>query len=52
MNCDEEINECESSPCFTGSTCEDAIASFTCICQPGYTGHLCNINIDDCEVFL
>ena len=35
-----DLDECASSPCVHG-TCQDAINNFTCLCQAGYTGVLC-----------
>ena len=26
----------------------DGVNSFQCVCDPGFTGDLCQINIDDC----
>ncbi|XP_009950368.1 PREDICTED: neurogenic locus notch homolog protein 1-like, partial [Leptosomus discolor] len=26
----------------------DKITGYECTCEPGYTGHMCNINIDEC----
>ena len=37
-----EIDECESSPCENGATCQDEIDSFTCQCAEGYTGVTCS----------
>ena len=28
--------------------CVDGMNSFSCICDPGFTGELCQTNIDDC----
>jgi hypothetical protein len=36
------------SPCSGHGTCTDGYASFACECDPGYTGDLCEIDIDDC----
>lgn len=44
-----DFNNCLSSPCVNG-ICNDALGSYTCSCQNGFTGHDCDINIDDCIV--
>lgn len=49
-DCSIDINECESNPCASGSTCMDRIATYSCICQEGLTGTNCEIDINDCEV--
>ncbi|XP_014667123.1 PREDICTED: uncharacterized protein LOC106808786 [Priapulus caudatus] len=40
---------CEQSPCIRGR-CKLTILSpgFSCVCQTGYEGHLCDTNINDC----
>ena len=38
-----DIDECASSPCQNGGTCNDAVNSYTCQCVPGYTGSNCEI---------
>ncbi len=35
--------------CQHGGACSSSVGVFTCICQPGYTGALCQHNIDDCD---
>ena len=37
-----EIDECGSSPCVHG-TCTDRVDSYTCVCDPGYSGTDCQI---------
>ena len=37
-----DFNECESNPCIHG-TCEDSIGTYLCACEPGYTGHSCEV---------
>ena len=37
-------DECAGNPCVNGG-CTDNVASYTCLCNPGYTGTNCNINI-------
>ena len=33
--------------CFKG-TCVDKVNSFSCICQPGFNGIRCEVNINEC----
>lgn len=42
---------CSPSPCQNNASCQHAGslgASFVCICQNGWTGRLCNVDIDEC----
>ncbi|XP_053372837.1 uncharacterized protein LOC123559410 [Mercenaria mercenaria] len=48
LNCDTNINECDSNPCKNGATCVDGINNYTCTCPAGFEGRNCNQNIDDC----
>ena len=36
-----DINECYSSPCENGGTCEDQVNGYTCHCPNGYSGDQC-----------
>lgn len=38
-----EIDECRSQPCLNGGQCKDRVAEFLCLCEPGYTGHRCEL---------
>ncbi|RZF34933.1 hypothetical protein LSTR_LSTR011427 [Laodelphax striatellus] len=49
-NCEENINECASNPCFHGK-CHDLIDGYRCDCEQGYEGPLCNIDINECEQY-
>ncbi|KAF5279548.1 hypothetical protein FQR65_LT03370 [Abscondita terminalis] len=49
-NCEININECESSPCLTGS-CVDKIGGYICECDEGFEGEHCEIDIDECEKY-
>ncbi|PIK55548.1 hypothetical protein BSL78_07553 [Apostichopus japonicus] len=49
INCEIDINECLPNPCLNQASCVDAVASYACICQPGYTGTNCEVEIDECE---
>ena len=33
--CENNIQECDSTPCQNGGTCEDGIAEFSCKCPDG-----------------
>uniref|UniRef100_A0A914QJY6 EGF-like domain-containing protein n=1 Tax=Panagrolaimus davidi TaxID=227884 RepID=A0A914QJY6_9BILA len=51
VHCKKEAsNGCSSMPCQNGGTCLSTTGSdFTCKCPPGFTGNLCEENINDCE---
>ena len=38
-----DIDECSSTPCQNGAACTDNINGYTCNCNPGYGGVLCEI---------
>lgn len=46
--CNEDVNECKKNPCKNGGRCLNSQGSYVCKCQPGYSGHNCQIDIDDC----
>lgn len=39
--CNEPINECASSPCSNGGSCEDLINGYKCHCDPAWEGPEC-----------
>ena len=48
-NCETAIDHCIlSSPNCNNGSCVNGIGNFTCLCDPGFTGGLCNVNIDEC----
>ena len=49
MNIDECLaNGGAGQTCKNNGTCIDGINTFTCDCQPGFTGDLCEVDIDEC----
>ncbi|XP_070568565.1 uncharacterized protein [Ptychodera flava] len=43
----EDTDECMSSPCQNGGTCQDLITRYRCICPVGYNGTNCETNIEN-----
>ncbi|KAM3625273.1 uncharacterized protein V6R79_009428 [Siganus canaliculatus] len=49
--CVSEIsNQCTPFPCYKegAESCVDGMASFTCVCKPGWKGPRCEDDIDEC----
>ncbi len=36
-----EINECDSSPCQNGATCNEMVEQYNCTCAAGFIGNHC-----------
>ncbi|NXN16557.1 SNED1 protein, partial [Indicator maculatus] len=45
----DEINECQSQPCMNGGQCKDRVAKFLCLCEPGYAGQHCELDVNECQ---
>ena len=43
-----EVANCVGVNCSGNGQCVDGADTFTCNCVPGFTGELCQTNIDDC----
>lgn len=48
VNCEVEIDECESGPCRNRATCHDLIGMYACECLPGFDGIDCEVDVDEC----
>ena len=44
-NCDAEVDDCVGVTCNGNGQCVDDVDSFSCTCDPGFTGDRCQINI-------
>ena len=47
-SCEENINDCASSPCKHHGKCIDGVNSYNCTCIPSYTGKNCETYQDPC----
>ena len=43
-----EIDHCSGVNCGDNGVCRNVVNSFQCMCSPGFTGVLCQTNIDGC----
>ncbi|CAM9531973.1 unnamed protein product [Lampetra fluviatilis] len=50
--CNQNINECASSPCLNGGTCVDGTDSYTCTCTSSWTGTNCQTPTQVCGGWL
>ena len=51
LRCEVKIDHCLSEPCQNNATCEDRFGGFACDCdQTGFSGPMCAVNVDECEV--
>ncbi|XP_052772722.1 protocadherin Fat 4-like isoform X2 [Mya arenaria] len=47
---DDVVDECVSSPCGENAqACNPLLNDFKCVCKHGWTGQLCQTNIDECD---
>ncbi|XP_022824369.1 protein crumbs-like [Spodoptera litura] len=48
-SCEQDIDECLSSPCKNGGSCQNLENNYECTCMEGFEGKDCSININECE---
>lgn len=46
--CEDDIDECEVSPCLNKGTCVNTAGSFYCHCQSSSSGSNCSTDVDEC----
>ncbi|CAM6031656.1 unnamed protein product, partial [Sphagnum compactum] len=47
--CEENIDDCVNHKCLNDARCEDGNSSYTCICNPEFTGKYCEIKTNICS---
>lgn len=45
----EPIDQCQGQPCHNGGTCESGSGWFRCVCDQGFSGPDCRINVNECS---
>lgn len=48
MQCQIDVDECDSIPCLNSATCLDGVNSYECLCADGFSGQQCETDIDEC----
>ncbi|CAH4035209.1 unnamed protein product [Pieris brassicae] len=47
-SCEQDIDECLSTPCKNGGSCQNLENNYECTCVEGFEGKDCSININEC----
>lgn len=45
IECELNIDECESEPCMHKGQCIDNVDGYECVCRQGFTGNNCQVRI-------
>ncbi|KAL7984841.1 hypothetical protein Chor_003411 [Crotalus horridus] len=52
LQCEVDINECNSNPCLNGGLCQNQNNKFYCICDVNYAGDRCEIDVSDISFYI
>uniref|UniRef100_A0AAY4EAU9 Uncharacterized protein n=1 Tax=Denticeps clupeoides TaxID=299321 RepID=A0AAY4EAU9_9TELE len=47
-SCQEDVNECDASPCQNGGSCQNTLGGYVCVCPRDYGGQDCSETLDGC----
>ncbi|XP_038077194.1 protein jagged-1-like [Patiria miniata] len=50
VDCNEDIDECQTGPCLHDATCHNGMNQFSCFCTGGWTGDRCEVDVNQCAV--
>ena len=50
--CETEIDECSSSPCKNGGTCNNEINRYSCDCHVDFMGYQCQVAKCNVRIYL
>lgn len=46
--CEVNEDDCYENACYHGGVCKDGIGGYVCECPPGYVGHQCEGDVNEC----
>ena len=49
--CENDINECLTSPCSNNGTCQNNNGNYSCVCLMGFEGVNCGTDTNECNLF-
>ena len=51
-NCDNNIDDCIAHACQNNASCQDEVNDYSCSCEYGFTGQMCEIAMGQFYLFL